>query len=679
MRVQRVLSRQDGVASAEVNFATNRATVAFDRAVATTESLEAAVEGIGYLLSRVSETIGHEAAGGHRGPKTPPTKPKRPGRLGLDPAGPGGGVLGRGDRGAGYAWPSATWARWLSGGLAVPVEFWAGWPFLRGAWARARVGTANMDTLVALGTLTAFVDSTVVLLRGGHDLHYDMVGLIIAFILLTGRLLESRARVRAGRALRALAAVGATHARRVDPAHPEREAEVVPVSRVVVGDVLLVRPGDKVPVDGVVLDGRSSVDESMLTGESLPVDKGPGDALTGGTVNANGALRIRAQAVGADTALAQLVAMVTRAQGSKAPVQRLADRISSVFVPVVVVLAGLTVAGWALQGQLGKGVLAAVAVLIVACPCALGLATPVAIMVGTGRAATLGVMFKGGEVIERTQTVDTVVFDKTGTLTTGRMALTGSWAAEGTLTRGALITGGGGRGRGRNTPVAGAITVAAAAGPGPRPGGRRLRVGSSGLGVLAVVERGGRRRGPPDVAGGPRQLDPRRCRGGDRRLRVWTGRRRWSWPGRARPGGCWRSPTRFVPRRRPWWRGCAIWGSASPCSPVTTAAPPRRWLMAGIDDVLAGVLPAGKVAEICRLQESGRTVAMVGDGVNDAPALVEADLGIAIGTGAGAAIEAADVTLLLPRTSGVCPRRWTWLGRRTRSSSRTWGGRSVTT
>jgi len=550
----------------------------------------------------------------------------------------------------GYAWPSATWARWLSGGLAVPVEFWAGWPFLRGAWSRARVGTANMDSLVALGTLTAFIDSTVELVGGGHDLHFDMVGLIIAF-LLTGRLLESRARARAGRALRALAAIGATHARRVDPAHPERDAEVVPVSQVVVGDVLLVRPGDKVPVDGVVVDGRSSVDESMLTGESLPVEKGPGDDMTSGTVNLNGALRIRAQAVGADTALAQMVALVERAQGSKAPVQRLADRISSVFVPVVVVLAGLTVAGWALYGQAGKGVLAAVAVLIVACPCALGLATPVAIMVGTGRGATLGVLFKGGEILERSQRIDTVVFDKTGTLTTGRMALSGSWAAEGTSPE-VLLSRAAAAEAGSEHPVAGAITVAAAAGPGPRLEAAGFE-SVPGLGVLAVVDgvgvAVGRRmwledRGNSIPADAGAAIEGYESDGATAVVVAWEGEARGvlAVADTLRP----EAPAVVARLRHLGIRVAMLTGDNHRTAQAVARA-------AGIDDVLAGVLPAGKVAEICRLQESGRTVAMVGDGVNDAPALVEADLGIAIGTGAGAAIEAADVTLLSSDLGGV--------------------------
>src|SRR5581483_9670673 len=318
---------------------------------------------------------------------------------------------------------------WSAFALATPVQFWAGWPFLHQAAVRARSGAANMDTLIALGTLAAYLFSAAQVTFGHeHSEHYfDSAALIIAFLLL-GRYFEARAKGRASRAIRSLLELGAKEARLVEGDGSER---MVPIEQVRVGDLLRVRPGEKIPVDAVVIDGVSAVDESMLTGESVPVDKASGDAVVGATLNAHGLLTVRATAVGADTALAQIVRLVEEAQGTKAPVQRLADRIAGVFVPVVLGLALLTLAGWALVGEADQGLVSAVAVLIIACPCALGLATPTAIMVGTGRGAAMGILIKGGEVLERSKRIDTVVFDKTGTLTMGRMAVTDVSAAPG--------------------------------------------------------------------------------------------------------------------------------------------------------------------------------------------------------------------------------------------------------
>lgn len=644
-RVERALSQQRGVASAEVNFATNRATVVFDGEAVTPDGLAEAVQRIGYALTPVSVIL--------------PPGPRPGGSLGGSPEVEQRGWARRALVAVplavvivvlGYGWPDATWARWTAGILAIPVEFWAGLPFLRGAVVRARAGTANMDTLIAMGTLAAFGYSTLDLLAGHDDpLHFDTVGLIVAFLLL-GRLFEARAKARAGRALGALAAIGATKARRLDPADAA-SASVISVGEVVVGDLLLVLPGDKVPVDATVVDGHSSVDESMLTGESVPVEKGPGDRVTGATINANGALRVRATAVGADTALAQLVAMVERAQGSKAPVQRLADRISEVFVPVVVAVAGLTVAGWALHNQPGKGVLAAVAVLIVACPCALGLATPVAIMVGTGRAATLGVLFKGGEVLERSQRVDTVVFDKTGTLTTGHMALTGVWAGPGT-TPDEVLSQAAAAESGSQHPVAAAIIAAA------RPRGIERDASGfesfPGLGVAAEV--GGT--GTVEV-GRMRWLTDRGATGS---VEAAVALAELEAAGVTAVAVAWDGSVRGVVAVADALRpeagavvgqlhrlGIGV-GMLTGDNQRTADAIARQ---AGIDEVVAEVLPAEKLATIRRLRESGRRVAMVGDGINDAPALVAADLGIAIGTGTGVAIEAADVTLASADLRGV--------------------------
>jgi copper-transporting P-type ATPase V len=318
------------------------------------------------------------------------------------------------------------WARWTQFALATPVQFYVGWPFLAEMVRRARRFTASMDTLIGIGTLAAYGYSAVALFTGGF-LYFEVAAAIVALLAL-GRYFEARAKSRAGHALRALLEFGAKQARVVR----DGQELLVDIDPVQVGDLLRVRPGEKIPTDGEVLDGASSVDESMLTGESMPIDKQPGDRAAGATVNTSGVLIVKATAVGADTALSQIVRLVQDAQRGKAPVQRLADRISAVFVPVVIVIALATFAWWALvAGDPLAGLTTAVAVLIIACPCALGLPTPIAIMVGTGRGAELGVLIKRIETLERTRHITTVVFDKTGTLTQGRMALTDIATAEG--------------------------------------------------------------------------------------------------------------------------------------------------------------------------------------------------------------------------------------------------------
>ncbi|HEX9530238.1 MAG TPA: heavy metal translocating P-type ATPase, partial [Acidimicrobiales bacterium] len=409
-RIEKVLARQPGVSRAGVNYATARANVAYDPARTGLHALTAEVERIGYQATPVASAS-----------ERPPDAERAEERAWL--------------RRVLVAWPlgitvfvlllvdmGAPWARWTAAVLTLPIQFWAGWPFLRSAAVRARLREANMDTLIAIGTLAAFGFSAWRLFGGG-DLYFDTAALIIAFLLL-GRFFEARARGRASSAIRALLELGAKEARLVIDGDGDGDERMVPVEQVGVGDVVRVRPGEKVPVDGEVLEGRSAVDESMLTGESVPVDKGPGDRVTGATVNRQGVLTVRATAVGANTALAQIVRLVEEAQGGKAPVQRLADRVAGVFVPAVMAVAVATALGWALAGDPTQGLVSAVAVLIIACPCALGLATPTAIMVGTGRGASLGVLIKGGEILERSKRIDTVVFDKTGTLTEGQMSLT---------------------------------------------------------------------------------------------------------------------------------------------------------------------------------------------------------------------------------------------------------------
>ena len=636
-RVQKVLGRQDGVVDAQVNFATSRASVTLDPQATTVDDLAAAVERVGYELAPVAEGGGddHDAAEA--------------------------AVAAAWLRRVLFAWPLAvavmvlsmgfhheSWARWAAGVLTVPVQFWVGWPFLRMAAERARSLTANMDTLIAIGTLAAFWYSTYELFADDHgDLYFESAALIIAFLVL-GRYFEARAKGRASRAIRALLELGAKEARVVVDGH-ER---TVPVDQVHPGDLLRIRPGEKVPVDGEVVDGASAVDESMLTGESVPVDKAPGDRVAGATINRQGVLTVRATAVGADTALAQIVRLVQDAQATKAPVQRLADRVAGLFVPAVMLVAAATfTAWWLLAGDPRSGLIAAVAVLIIACPCALGLATPTAIMVGTGRGAALGVLIKGAEVLERSKRVDTVVFDKTGTLTEGKMALTDLRPGEGTdedvlLARTAAVE------AASEHPVGRAVVDAALARGLDVPGVEGFEA-IAGHGVRAVVDgtavHVGRRKlmaeaGLP-VPGALEEAADRLE--GEGKTAIFTG-----WEGETR-GVLAVADTLKADSARAvaalsdmGVQVAMITGDNARTAAAIAAA-------VGIDRVLAEVLPADKVDEVRRLQAEGRVVAMVGDGVNDAPALVQADLGIAIGTGTDVAIESADITLLADDLTSV--------------------------
>jgi cation-transporting ATPase V/Cu+-exporting ATPase len=639
-RVQKVLSRQEGVHLASVNLASERATVAFDPGRTSVDDLVAVVGKSGYGLT--------------------PAPPQAPADV-LEAADEENAVQAAWLRRLLVAWPLGLvvfwlsmfemhepWARWGALVLTIPIQFWAGWPFLQQAAVRARILQANMDTLIALGTLAAFFFSAyqVVFAHEHSDHYFDSAALIIAFLLL-GRYLEARAKGRASRAIRALLELGAKEATVLVDGHEHR----VPVGAVQVGDLVRVRPGEKVPVDGEVVDGASAVDESMLTGESVPVDKGPGDTVAGATINANGVLTLRATAVGGDTALAQIVRLVEEAQGTQAPVQRLADRVAAVFVPVILVLAVLTLAGWALGGNASRGLVAAVAVLIIACPCALGLATPTAIMVGTGRGASLGILIKGGEVLERSKRIDTVVFDKTGTLTTGRMSLTDVVAAPGTTesvvlscaaavedasehpVARAVVEGA----RADDLPVAPASAFVSVAGKGVRATvdgtvvhvGRRQLFAEAGLDIPKKLEQA---------------VERLEARG---RTAVLVG-----WDGAARGVLAVADTVKNGARQAV----AELQGMGIEVAMITgdnrrTAAAIAKAV--GIDTVLAEVLPADKVGEVRRLQQEGRVVAMVGDGINDAPALVQADLGMAIGTGTDVAIESSDITLLSSELDGV--------------------------
>jgi heavy metal translocating P-type ATPase len=625
-RVEKAIGRQPGVVACRVNLATARATVTVGEDPPSFEALRQAVRDRGYDLAE------------HRGePGDPTTKEAR-------------GWLRR----VWLAWPlslvvmallvlrmEATWARWAAFALTIPVEFVAGWPFLSSAAASARHRAANMDTLIAVGTLAAFGYSTWALVAGG-DLYFDTAALIVSFLLL-GKYLEARARGRAGDAIRRLLELEPREAHVV---RGHREFLML-VDQVKVGDLLRIRPGEKVPTDGVVVEGASAIDESMLTGESVPVDKGVDDAVTGATLNTNGTLLVRATRVGADTALAQIVRLVSEAQSRKAPIQRLADRIAGVFVPIVLLIAVGTAGAWLVAtGSVRDALIPAVAVLIIACPCALGLATPAAIMTGTGRGAQLGVLIRGGDVLERSRRIDVVLFDKTGTLTEGRMRVVDVRGEEATLRMAA------GAERASEHPIAVAVVREAEARGADLSAPRDFR-STAGIGVTATLAGtqvvAGRRRlleeaglgVPPGLEREAAQLEA------DGASVFWVG-----WDGEARGLVAVADTTRedaadAVRALRDMGIDVVmITGDAR----AAAEAVARH---AGISRVLADVLPGGKVDEIRRLQSEGRVVAMVGDGVNDGPALAQADLGIAVGSGSDVAVEASDITLIADEPASV--------------------------
>ncbi|MFF4654950.1 heavy metal translocating P-type ATPase [Streptomyces sp. NPDC001381] len=544
--------------------------------------------------------------------------------------------------------------QWLSLTLAAPVVVWGGAPFHRAAWTNLRHGSATMDTLVSVGTLAAFgwslwalflgdagmpgmrhpFEFTVSRTDGASTIYLEVAAGVTAFILL-GRYLEARSKRSAGAALRALMELGAKD---VAVLRDGRETRI-PADRLAVGDRFVVRPGEKIATDGTVVEGLSAVDASMLTGESVPVDVGPGNTVTGATVNAGGRLVVEATRVGADTRLARMARLVEDAQNGKAEVQRLADRIAGVFVPVVLLIAAATFGGWlGATGDTVAAFTAAVAVLIIACPCALGLATPTALLVGTGRGAQLGILIKGPEVLESTRRVDTVVLDKTGTVTTGRMTLQDVYVADGT-DEAELLRLAGALEHASEHPVARAVAAGAQERTGELPAAEHFE-NVPGQGVRGRVE--GR-----EVAVGrlfadlPAELARARDKAErDGRTAVVVG-----WDGAAR--GVLAVADAVKETSAEAVRELRALG----LTPVLLTGDNRAVAEAvaaavGIDEVIAEVMPEDKVDVVRRLQAEGRVVAMVGDGVNDAAALATADLGLAMGTGTDAAIEASDLTLV---------------------------------
>jgi Cu+-exporting ATPase len=625
--IENQLAATAGVSSAHVNFATSTATVEFDPARAAVRNLVDAIEELGY---GVPEAVAGEDVEEQTRREEYAALVRRF-RLAAIFAIPVV-VLGM--------WPgfmhlAAT--NWIQLALTAPAVFYAGAPFYQGAWTALRHRSANMNTLIALGTGAAFLYSLAVTVRGGHGVYYEAAAVIVTLILL-GRVIEARARGKASEAIR--------HLRELQPktARVLREGaeQDIPIEQVRVGDIVVVRPGEKFPVDGAVREGDSAVDESMLTGESMPVDKKPGDAVYGGTINRSGSLRIEARKIGRATALQQMIELVRQAQGSRAPVARLADVVSGYFTMGVLAIAIITFLVWLAFAPVSFALVNFVAVLIIACPCALGLATPTAIMVGTGRAAEHGILIKGGEALEAAYHIDTVILDKTGTITRGQPRVTDVVPMSGfseteVLRLAASVE------RYSEHPLGRAIVEHAQslAIAFENPDGFRA---VTGYGVTARVNGHDVMVGSFSGPAEPAEVE-RLAAAGKTAVMVSVD---------GQPAGAigiadTMKPEAAAAVTRLHEMGIEVWMITG--DNRRTAESVARQV--GIQRVLAGVLPDAKVAEVRKLQAAGKKVAMVGDGINDAPALAQADVGIAIGTGTDIAKEAASITLMRGDLNGV--------------------------
>jgi len=659
LTIERTLRRLGGVVSASANFATERASVEYLPGVVSLAAIQQAIRDVGYDVVVPAE--GEAAEDVERAAREAEIRDQThkfwvgvifalP--LLLLSMGRDFGLLG--------AWAHEPWVNWLFLVLATPVQFYVGSDYYVGGFKSLRARSANMDVLVAMGSSAAYFYSLAVLLfpgLGGH-VYFETSAMIITLIKL-GKMLEARAKGRTSEAIKKLMGLRPKTARVV-----REGAEVdVPVESVVLGDVVVVRPGERLAVDGVVVEGHSAVDESMLTGESLPVDKKPGDQVVGGTINKQGLLKFEATRVGAQTALAQIIRLVEEAQGSKAPIQRLADRVSAVFVPVVIAVAALTFLAWLVIGGVGftQSMIYMVAVLVIACPCALGLATPTAIMVGTGKGAEYGILFKNSEALERAHELATVVLDKTGTITRGEPSVTdvvpvsadgasGSQTGQGALDGGALLRLAASAERGSEHPLGEAI-VRAAQQKGLALSEPQAFEAVAGQGVVATVD------GQQVLVGSLRLLESRGVvlDGLDASLARLEEEAKTAM---------------LVSVRGEATGVLAVADTVKEGSVeairqmqdlglqvVMITGDNQRTAQAigeqvGVSRVVAEVLPGDKAAQVKALQE-GTTVGMVGDGINDAPALAQADVGIAIGTGTDVAMAAADVTLMSGDLRGV--------------------------
>ncbi len=641
--IEQSLRATPGVSEAAVNLASEEASVSYEPGRINEEELLAAIAAAGYQGRVLAEGGPTEEEGAERERAAEAERRTLLARFVV--AAFAGAVLLL----LTFVWSplGERASMWLMLALATPVQLWAGWPFYAGTWQVGRHGSADMNTLIALGTSAAYFYSLVatvspgLFVSGGElpDVYFDTAAVIIALILL-GRLLEARAKAGTTAAIKKLIGLRAQSARVV---RGGEELEI-PIEQVQVGDVVIVRPGEKVPVDGEIVDGRSTIDESMLTGESVPLEKGPGDEVIGATINRAGSFRFRAERIGRDTALAQIVRLVEEAQGSKAPIQRLADRVSAYFVPAVIAIALIAFAAWLVGGgSFTSALLALVAVLIIACPCALGLATPTAIMVGTGRGAEIGVLVRSGAALETAKGLNAVVLDKTGTLTRGEPRVT-DVVAHGDLDRRAALSLAAAA-ESRSEHPLGEAVVEAARTEGLEPAEPEGFEAQVGHGITATVE--GRR----VVVGSPRHLREQGLDPGalaDEAARVEADGK---------------TAVHVAVDDRPA-AVIAIADTLKPEAPEAVAELKRLGLevvmltgdnrrtaeaiarQAGIERVLAEVLPEDKVNEVRRLQDEGLRVAMVGDGINDAPALAQADIGIAIGSGTDIAMEASEMTLI---------------------------------
>ena len=651
MRIERTLNRMPGVV-ASVNYATEIASVDYEPGEVVPEQLVETVVATGYS-ARLPDPARDETA-----------------RDAVDTS-PAGELRARLIICSALTVPVVVLAmipvlqfdfwQWLSLTLAAPVVVWGAWPIHRAALMNARHRAVTMDTLISVGVLAAFMWSLWALFLGGagdpgmhmpfewsapasgESMIYLEVASGVTTLILLGRYLETRAKARSGAALEALLTLGAKDVEVIRSGIPSR----IPIGSLVVDDVFVVRPGEKIATDGVIEEGSSAVDTSLLTGESVPVEVGPGDPVFGATMNASGRLLVRATRVGADTAFARIASLVAAAQSGKAPVQRIADRIAAVFVPVVLVIAALTLAGWLIVGAgPSQAFTAAVAVLIIACPCALGLATPTALLVGTGRGAQLGILIKGPSILESTRRVDTIVLDKTGTVTMGRMSLIDVVTLDGTTAAQALRLVGGVESASEH-PIAQAIAASAAREHGTlepvteftSTAGLGARGTVDGMNVIVGQVAYAESEGLviPDAMRAA--YDSAQARGRTAVLAGWD-------------GGV-RAVLSVTDEPKPESRSAIEALRALGLTPYLLTGDNERTARAvaaqiGIDarHVIAGVLPHDKVDVVRRLQADGHVVAMVGDGVNDAAGLAQADLGMAMGTGADAAIEASDITLV---------------------------------
>ncbi len=634
-RVEQALKGVPGVVEASVNFALEEASVRFVPGQATPQALVQAVRKAGYDVREESQERADEHALILR-------------RRLIAAALLTTGIF------------ILMYAEWLGLSpimlllqalLATPVQFWAGWQFYQGAWAAAKNETTDMNTLIAVGTSAAYFYSLGVLLAGGQDVYFDTAAAIITLILL-GRLLEARAKGRASAAIKRLLGLQPQTARVLRNGN---ELDI-PVAEVRVGDILLVRPGEKIPVDGVVVEGRSSVDESMITGESLPVEKGPGVEVIGATLNKMGSFKMRATKVGKDTALAQIIRLVEEAQASKPPIAKLVDVVASYFVPAVIFVALLAFFGWSfLAGDPVHGLLSAVAVLIVACPCALGLATPTSILVGTGRGAEHGIFIRSGQALELARKLTTVVLDKTGTLTVGKPRVTDVITLD-ALDEAEVLALAASAEKGSEHPLAEAIVSMARERGLPLDEPQEfLAIPGRGIRVSLKRERGEHR----EVLLGNELLLREEGISLDGVLdHVGRLAAEGKTPMFVAVDGRAVGVIAVADTLKEEAREAVQALKALGLDIVMITGDHRRTAeaiarQAGISHVLAEILPEGKAKEIKRLQDQGKVVAMVGDGINDAPALAQAEVGIAIGTGTDVAIEAADITLVSGDLRGV--------------------------